>query len=157
MINASDIEAFERDGVVAVRGLLTDWVEPLRDAIPELLETSYDPMQRAGYQDDIVMRVNDGMWRKCETFGRFLFHSPLGEVAAAVMGSQQAQLYEDLLLYRESESPGEVSWHRDVPHWPLRGNQLSSIWFTLEDVSSDRRDALRRGIAPGRRGAHQLR
>jgi ectoine hydroxylase-related dioxygenase (phytanoyl-CoA dioxygenase family) len=61
----------------------------------------------------------------------------LGHVAAAVMRSSQARLYEDLLLYREANSRGEVSWHRDLPHWPMTGSQLSSIWFTLEDVSSE--------------------
>jgi ectoine hydroxylase-related dioxygenase (phytanoyl-CoA dioxygenase family) len=137
MIDEQDIEAFERDGVIAVRGLLTDWVGLLRDAIPELLETSYDPIKKRGYSSDIVIRANDSMWRKCEAFGRFLFQSPLGEVAAAVTRSSRAQVYEDLLLYREANGPGEVSWHRDAPHWPLTGNQLSSIWFSLEDVSSE--------------------
>jgi ectoine hydroxylase-related dioxygenase (phytanoyl-CoA dioxygenase family) len=137
MIAESDIEAFERDGVVAVRGLLADWIEPLRDAIPELLETSYDPIKKRGYDSDIVIRANDSMWRRCEAFARFLFHSQVGEVAAAVMRSSRAQVYEDLLLYREANGPGEVSWHRDAPHWPLSGNQLSSIWFSLEEVTSD--------------------
>lgn len=137
MIDEPDIETFERDGAVAVRGLLSEWIEPLREAIPELLETSYDPVKRRGYDSDIVIRANDGMWRKCAPFGRFLFQSPIGDVAASVMRSSQAQLYEDLLLYRDANGPGEVSWHRDAPHWPLTGNQLSSIWFSLEEVSSE--------------------
>lgn len=132
-----DVEAFERDGVVAVRGLLGDWIEPLRAAIPELLETSYDPIKRRGLASEIVIRGNDGMWRKCAPFAEFLFHSPLGEVAASVMRSREARLYEDLMLYREVDSPGEVSWHRDAPHWPLSGSQVSSIWFSLEEVSSE--------------------
>jgi ectoine hydroxylase-related dioxygenase (phytanoyl-CoA dioxygenase family) len=137
MIDQRDIEAFERDGVIAVRGLLADWIGLLRDAIPQLLETSYDPIKKRGYDSDIVIRANDGMWRKCEAFGRFLFQSPLGDVAAAVMRSSRAQVYEDLLLYREANGPGEVSWHRDAPHWPLTGSQLSSIWFSLEEVASE--------------------
>jgi ectoine hydroxylase-related dioxygenase (phytanoyl-CoA dioxygenase family) len=137
MVDESDIKVFERDGVVALHGLLTEWIEPLRHAMPELLETSYDPMKKGGYSGDIVIRANDGMWRKCEPFGRFLFQSPLGEVVAAVMRSSRARVYEDLLLYREANGPGEVSWHRDAPHWPLSGNQLSSIWFSLEGVSSE--------------------
>jgi ectoine hydroxylase-related dioxygenase (phytanoyl-CoA dioxygenase family) len=137
MIGESDIEAFERDGAIAVRGLLSDWIEPLREAMPELLETSYDPIKKRGYSSDIVIRANDSMWRACEPYARFLFQSALGEVAAAVMRSSRAQVYEDLMLFREANSPGEVSWHRDAPHWPLTGSQLSSIWFSLEEVSSE--------------------
>jgi ectoine hydroxylase-related dioxygenase (phytanoyl-CoA dioxygenase family) len=140
VIGTQDVETFQRDGVVAARGLLVDWIEPLRDAIPALLETSYDPVKQAGYDMAIVIRANDGMWRKNETFRQFLFESALGDVAAAVMRSNTAQVYEDLLLYREAGpagGEGEVNWHRDAPRWPLTGDQLSSIWFSLEEVTSD--------------------
>jgi hypothetical protein len=78
MIGESDIEAFERDGALAVRGLLSDWIEPLREAIPELLETSYDPIKKRGYSSDIVIRANDNMWRACEPYARFLFQRDHG-------------------------------------------------------------------------------
>jgi ectoine hydroxylase-related dioxygenase (phytanoyl-CoA dioxygenase family) len=79
----------------------------------------------------------DGIWRECEPFARFLFHSPVGGVAATVMRSSVARLYEDLLLYKEAGAHGEAGWHRDAPHWPLSGQQMLSVWFSLERVTSD--------------------
>jgi ectoine hydroxylase-related dioxygenase (phytanoyl-CoA dioxygenase family) len=137
VVTQQDVDAFQRDGVVAVRGLLVDWIEPLRAAMPELLETSYDPVKKAGYEMAVVVRANDGMWRTNETFRRFLFESPVGEVATTVMRSAEARLYEDLLLYRQLGADGEVNWHRDAPRWPLTGTQLSSIWFSLEEVTAE--------------------
>jgi hypothetical protein len=68
--------------------------------MPQILERTYDPTERmTGTPSNI--RSREGMWRECESFARFLFRAPVGEVAAAVMRSRTARLYEDLLLYKE--------------------------------------------------------
>jgi ectoine hydroxylase-related dioxygenase (phytanoyl-CoA dioxygenase family) len=138
MIDQSLVDAFERDGAVAVRHFLTDeWIGTLREAMPEILESTYDPTARMTGAADGKIRSRDGIWRDCESFARFLFLSPVGELASTVMRSTKARLYEDLLLYKEAGASGEVGWHRDAPHWPLTGVQMSSIWFSLETVASD--------------------
>jgi ectoine hydroxylase-related dioxygenase (phytanoyl-CoA dioxygenase family) len=129
MLDESSIESFERDGVVPVRGLLTgELIDGLRELIPDLLA-------RAPTGDGTSASV-DGMWRQFESFARFLFWSPVGSVAAALMRSGSARLYEDLLLYKNASATG-TNWHRDSPHWPVSGWQLSSIWFSLEEVTAD--------------------
>jgi ectoine hydroxylase-related dioxygenase (phytanoyl-CoA dioxygenase family) len=136
MIDQSLFEVFESDGAVAVRGLLDDErIQSLRDAMPEILEKTYDPTERmSGTASKIQSR--DGVWRDCESFARFLFHSPVGEVAADFMRSGTARLYEDLLLHKGVGADTASSWHRDSPHWPLAGQQLCSVWFSLEAVTS---------------------
>ncbi len=143
VLDESLVAAFEADGAVAVRGLLEPkWIEALRDAMPEIRAACYDPSSRlgggkepGGDEPDTVQA--DGMWRKSETFARFLFGSPVGTTAAAAMRSDVARLYEDLLLYKKAGGRGALSWHRDSPHWPIRGNQIASVWFALEEVAAD--------------------
>jgi hypothetical protein len=143
VIDGSLLRAFETDGAVLVPGLLEpSWIELLREAMPEIREACYDPRRRlagdSGARESAPATVQaDGIWRSCEPFARFLFGSPLGRVAATCMGSGAARLYEDLLLHKDAGAPGGVSWHRDSPHWPLRGDQMSSTWFALEEVGSD--------------------
>jgi ectoine hydroxylase-related dioxygenase (phytanoyl-CoA dioxygenase family) len=138
MIDRSLLERFETDGAVAVRGLLGDeLIQSLRDAMPEILEKTYDPSERMTGDASNKVRSRDGIWRDCEPFARFLFHSPVGEAAATFMRSSAARLYEDLLLYKEAGANGEAGWHRDAPHWPLSGGQMSSVWFALEPVTLD--------------------
>ncbi len=138
MINRPLLDTFATDGAVAVRGLLdAEWIQLLRDAMPGILTGTYDPGERMGGDEAKTTRTRDGIWRSCEGFARFLFQSPVGAVAAAFMRSQVAQLYEDLLLYKDAGSPGAAGWHRDSPHWPVSGHQMSSVWFSLETVTED--------------------
>jgi ectoine hydroxylase-related dioxygenase (phytanoyl-CoA dioxygenase family) len=138
MIERSLVETFEADGAVAVRGLIGDpLILSLRQAMPEILEKTYDPSERMTGEASNTVLSRDGIWRDCEPFARFLFHSPVGEVAATFMRSAAARLYEDLLLYKVAGAPGEAGWHRDAPHWPLSGRQMSSIWLSLETVTND--------------------
>jgi ectoine hydroxylase-related dioxygenase (phytanoyl-CoA dioxygenase family) len=138
MIDRTLIDEFETDGAVAIRGLLgEELVQSLRDAMPEILEKTYDPTERMTGEQGNKVLSRDGIWRDCEPFARFLFHSPVGGVAATFMHSNAARLYEDLLLYKEAGANGAAGWHRDAPLWPLSGRQMSSIWFSLETVTGD--------------------
>ena len=137
MIDEQALHTFETDGAVVLRGLLdAGWIQSLRDVMPEILERTYDPSERTSGRGTGQIRQLDGMWRGFEAFARFLFQSPVGAVAAEVMRSSTARLYEDLLLYKDSGADGSASWHRDSPYWPLSGSQLSSVWFSLETVTN---------------------
>jgi ectoine hydroxylase-related dioxygenase (phytanoyl-CoA dioxygenase family) len=138
MIDRSLFDAFETDGAVGIRGLVADeWIEALRNAMPEILEDTYDPSARMTGAPGQKVLSRDGIWRGCETFARFLFHSGIGEVAANAMRSSTARLYEDLLLYKEAGADGASGWHRDSPHWPMSGQQMCSVWLSLESVTSE--------------------
>lgn len=134
MVDAATIEAFQSEGVVAVRAALSDdWLRLLDATMPEILDgaqesiAARDPATPASYS-----RV--GIWRSCERFARFLFGSSIGGIAASVMRSQVARLYEDLLIYKVAGGDGTTPWHRDAPHWPIAGRQLCSVWMSLEPV-----------------------
>ncbi len=87
MIDDATVAAFERDGAVAVRGLLDDhWITTLRDNIDALLEQAYDPRARMGgtRAERSKNVMSDGMWADNDGFRHFLFESPIGETAAYV-------------------------------------------------------------------------
>jgi ectoine hydroxylase-related dioxygenase (phytanoyl-CoA dioxygenase family) len=133
------IDDYRRDGVAVLRQAFDPtWIEMIRDAMPALLEDTYDPNARVGVVDDgPTIRQCDSMWRESAPFTRFLFQSPIGPLAASVMGSRQVRLYEDLMIYTEAGAVTMARWHRDEPMWPLRGSQICSVWFSLEPVDAD--------------------
>jgi ectoine hydroxylase-related dioxygenase (phytanoyl-CoA dioxygenase family) len=136
VLDPAAIEAFETDGVVAVRGLLDRaWIDSLAEAMPSLLPRAYDPVVKMGGEPGRVVQT-EGMWRDCEPFRRFLFESPVGAVAAAALRASSVRLYEDLLLYRAPGAGGEAGWHRDSPYWPVAGRELANVWLSLEPVTA---------------------
>jgi ectoine hydroxylase-related dioxygenase (phytanoyl-CoA dioxygenase family) len=140
LIDDDMIDMFERDGAVAVRGLFDErWIELLRASVDEILPTAYDPRARMGQTGDDKPETltANGMWEASDAFRRFLFESPIGEAAATVSRSQSARLFEDLMIYRESWAKSGTSWHQDEPGWPVGGRQLSSVWFSLDEVTAD--------------------
>jgi ectoine hydroxylase-related dioxygenase (phytanoyl-CoA dioxygenase family) len=134
---ATQTEAFEAVGAVALRSALGhEWIDLLKDATPELVAHVYNSTERLE-TDRNESYSRHGMWRDCEPFARFLFNSPVGSLAAAYMRSDTVRLYEDLFLYKALDGDGNTEWHRDAPHWPIMGNQMCSVWFSLESVGHD--------------------
>jgi ectoine hydroxylase-related dioxygenase (phytanoyl-CoA dioxygenase family) len=132
-------ETLRRDGVVVLPGVFDPgWIDLLRGAMDQMLQGAYDPVARAG-ADDAGPKVlsRDGMWRNVEAFSRFLFQSPIGDLAARLLQSREVRLYEDLLLFNGAGAVATSRWHRDSPWWPLRGDQLVTIWLSLEPVTAE--------------------
>jgi ectoine hydroxylase-related dioxygenase (phytanoyl-CoA dioxygenase family) len=131
------VEHFQAQGATVVRGLVDPtWIDALRGAVDELLEQGRDRSARlADVAPAGEARSVDGMWRGSDLFARFLHESPIADAAADAMRSASVTLYEDLFLHTAAEVTG-ASWHRDSPHWPVTGSQLSSVWFSLEPVTA---------------------
>jgi len=129
--------AFAADGAVRVPGLFdAAWLDVLRQVADEILDGTTDPTDRLSGAAEAPARSADGIWRDRPDFARVLRRSPLADVAAEALGSSSIALYEDLFLYTEPAQEG-APWHRDAPHWPLMGEQLAAVWFSLEPVPLD--------------------
>ena len=136
LVDGQMIDRFATDGAVVLRGAITEWIEPLRDSMDELLDGGYDPSLRlpgAMAKESQVLQTS-GKWAESETFRRFLSESPIAQASAELMGSQTARLFEDLVQLRPP-GDGVPSWHRDMPYWPITGRQATNVWFTLEGVT----------------------
>jgi ectoine hydroxylase-related dioxygenase (phytanoyl-CoA dioxygenase family) len=137
VVDEQSVERFQVDGAVAMRGLIAGWVDVLRDTFDELLAGAYDPTARMkGRVADGPSSVlqTSGKWQESETLRRFLLESQIAAVSAALMRSEGARLYEDLVQARPPGA-GTPSWHRDMPYWPVSGRQATNVWFTLEPVT----------------------
>ena len=135
-MDATLVERYRSEGAVAVRGLFDDaWIDTLRGAVAEILGEARDRSDLLGAPGDGGARSAHGVWRGNDAFARFLHGSPIAATAGEAMRSGTVVLYEDLFLHTAPGVEG-ASWHRDSPHWPLHGHQLSSVWFSLEAVTT---------------------
>ena len=158
LVAESDIEAFQRDGVVCLRGVLSDhWIELLRAGFERNLT---EPSERASiFYDDAMAFVgvrdeetrgrytgrddlaavprfmNDiDNWRDLPEYEEFLFRSPCAEIAGRLMRSRKANLFLQDVMLKQAGTDTPTPWHQDMPFFPMEGDQTCTVWIPLDPI-----------------------
>ncbi len=136
-VSPAEVEAFQSDGAVVLRGLLTGAeVELLRSGIDANLAAPSPRAKVASTREDPGWFVEDFCcWQENESYRRFIFESALGRVGAALMRSRSARLYHDHMLTKEPGTRARTPWHQDQPYYNISGLQNCSFWIPADPVT----------------------
>jgi ectoine hydroxylase-related dioxygenase (phytanoyl-CoA dioxygenase family) len=150
-VSPAQVEAFQNDGAVVLRGLLTSAeVELLRSGIDANLAAPSPRAKVASTREDPGWFVEDFCcWQENESYRRFIFESALGSVGAALMRSRSARLYHDHMLTKEPGTRARTPWHQDQPYYNISGTQNCSFWIPVDPVA---REATLEFVAGSQRG-----
>jgi len=125
-ITEEDIQRYETDGAVCLRGLFDDaWVNRMRAAIENRLDGT------AKFAVDWVLWPTDPEMRA------FAFESPSAKIAQRLMRSNSVRLFFDQIFVKEPGTVAPTPWHHDQPFWPVQGRQVCSIWLALDPVTRE--------------------
>lgn len=136
MRSKSEIQAFEKDGVVCLRGTFDqDWIHHLQnwteiamaDPGPNAEEYTKDGRSGRAFNDLDLARRHPG-------FRKFVFESPAAELAGQIMNSRKVNFFYDQLIVKEPATKEITPWHQDQPYWAVSGRQVCSIWLPLDPV-----------------------
>ncbi|HEY3811960.1 MAG TPA: phytanoyl-CoA dioxygenase family protein [Caulobacteraceae bacterium] len=139
-VTQAERDAYARDGAVVLRGMLqADWIERMREAVdravaaPSSAASEYTEEGAGGrYLGDFFV------WRRDPVFRAFELESPLPRVAAQMMDdADEVTLFYDQLLVKEPMTREETPWHQDLPYWPVRGNDILSLWVGFDPVPAE--------------------
>ncbi len=135
LVTDADVEAYRRDGVVVIRGLLRDQVETIRAGIERNMAEpgpyaaeNLKPGEGGRFFDDYCN------WERIPEFRKAILESRLGEAAARLMGSKTAQLFHDHVLVKEPGTSKPTPWHQDGPYYFVDGRQTISFWAPMDPV-----------------------
>lgn len=136
LVSDGEVEAFERDGAVCLRGLFDpDWLEKLirgldkNFADPGPDSTYYTPEgEPGGFYDDYCN------WTRIDEYRDFVENSPAGEIVGRLTRSRAVRIYHEHVLVKEPGTREVTPWHHDLPYYGVDGNQLCSIWLPLDPV-----------------------
>jgi len=134
MITEQQIENFQRDGAVMVPGVMTGWMDELRQGIDRNMSepgeyASENSVTEGRFFDDYVN------WTRIPEFERIVRESPVAEIASRAMRSESAQFFHDHVLVKEPGTPKETPWHQDGPYYFVEGAQTVSFWIPAEPVT----------------------
>lgn len=138
-ITQQDIDDFQRDGVICLRGMFKpEWCDMLREASLEAMENGAgrvrEPKLEPGkgrFYSNVYLSDSD------ERFRLLRDASPAPEIAAKLMGCDEVRFYYDQLFIKTPGTAAPTPWHNDLPFWPFAGNDLISIWIALTPVSAE--------------------
>lgn len=134
-VTSDDIEAFDRDGAVCIRGAFSDWIGTIADGIERNMRDpgpyaaeNLKPGEAGRFFDDYCN------WQRIPEFERFARQSPAAEIAARITRSRTAQLFHDHVLVKEPGTAKPTPWHQDSPYYFVEGEQTVSFWIPVEPV-----------------------
>jgi len=136
LVTDADIDAYQRDGAVVIRGLFAGYVETIRAGIERNLREPGDyaaenlkPGEGGRFFDDYCN------WQRIPEFVDVVEHSPAAQVAAALMRSRSVQMFHDHVLVKEPGTSKPTPWHQDGPYYFVEGTQTVSFWSPLDPVT----------------------
>jgi len=133
MINSSQIQQFQEDGVTCLRGVFGEWIATLAHGVDRHIENPGTNALTHKSDSETGRFIEDFCnWDRIPEYREFVYNSPLGELGAQLMKSHSAQMFHDHLLYKEASSGVPTPWHQDIPYYCVNGRQTVSLWIPLE-------------------------
>jgi ectoine hydroxylase-related dioxygenase (phytanoyl-CoA dioxygenase family) len=156
LVTDDDVEAFWRDGVVCLRGVVPQgWLDRMADAVERVLSGG-GAVDLSAMGDDVAaatgaprtidesvrrsvgargrFRAGTDHWRDDPEFLAFATTSPLGAIVARLLRSDEVRLYEDSVLVKEPGTEERTAFHQDMAYFHLDGDRVCTTWVPLDRV-----------------------
>lgn len=151
-----EIQTFQRDGVVLLRGLLsaTD-VALAKSAIdggiaqpgPMAEFIGKDVKWNDLYADDAARREwsmfqDQFSAQRVPQMKQLACDTDIGRVIAQLMGSTSSTFFYDHVIckkpvtVRDAEQT-RIPWHQDLPYWKVDGSQIASMWIPVDSMTTE--------------------
>lgn len=129
------IHAYERDGVVMLRNALAaEWLMLIEMGLQRVLD---DPrMTKHTFFTGTEGEFRETVRNFDYTFEiqRLMFDSPIADILGRCMRSDQVWYYSDEFFIKTRAGSERTPWHQDTPYFPVAGDQLSSMWVSLDPL-----------------------
>lgn len=133
-LTPQQIDAFWRDGAICIRQLYSpEWVERIRTFLDDIIASPspvYGPRDGSSFQSDIYTWLTNDAVRDFALFG------PGAEIARQAFRSVRVNFYYDQIFVKDKLSPLPTPWHHDLTFWPLEGDQIASLWTSVDPVDA---------------------
>ncbi|MFM7331591.1 MAG: phytanoyl-CoA dioxygenase family protein [Brachymonas sp.] len=139
LLDQETIAAYQQDGAVALRGVLTTMqLLQLELGIEENLANLSPLAITASERDDPGHFVEDFCtWQRNAHYAHTLQDTALPWLARDLMQRQSVRLYHDHLLVKEPGTRAVTPWHQDQPYYNVSGRQNVSFWIPVNPVAEE--------------------
>ena len=138
-LEAEEIEAYDRDGVVLARGLFPEpWLERMAAAVDRVVAQPTLFGQAVSVEDE-DFTGDLFLWKTDDDFYDWVYESPAARVAQQVLRAKSVRHFYDQLFVKPAGCHVPTPWHHDVTFWPVdvESRSLCSIWITFDPVTRE--------------------
>ena len=135
-----DIENFRKDGVVLLRGLMSDWVVKLRHG----LQRNLDNPQKYAFPCESNPQGEPGRffdsycnWQLIPEYLDFVSNSFASSIAGQFMDTAYAQFFHDHAFCKTPGTQHATPWHHDLPYYCVDGAKTATVYVSLDQAKSD--------------------
>jgi len=129
-----EVADYRRDGVVCLRGVYSpQWVDRLRDA----LDAIYARGGLDGLGISKKFRSDAFTWMTDDAIRDFVLSAPTAHIAQQAMGSKKVNFFYDQIFIKAALTPDPTPWHHDATFYPLAGDQICSLWTSVDAVDAE--------------------
>ena len=138
--DADDIETFQRDGVVVLRGVFTDWVDRLRAG----LQRNLDDPQSFAFPCESNPSGEPGRffdsycnWQLIPEYQDYLSNSCAASLAGQFMAGETTQFFHEHAFMKAPGTQRATPWHQDLPYYCVDGSNTVSVYVSLDQADAD--------------------
>ena len=73
-------------------------------------------------------------WLTNDDVRDFVLYGPGASLVQQAFRSKKVNFFYDQIFVKEQMSPNPTPWHHDFTFWPLEGDQIASLWTSVEVV-----------------------
>jgi len=136
-LTPQEIQAYQDDGVVMVKGLVEpSWLNMIEQGVEDALNNAsvmgkFMSRKTQGYNMDAFL------WKRVDVLRDLIYYSPFAHWAQQLMGSKEVRFFYDQMFVKEPGTDAPTPWHQDLTFWPIEGNQICSFWIPLDPVTRE--------------------
>ena len=143
MLSEHQAYLFERNGFVNAGPLISEAeADQLADEILTIIELREDPnspqpikvANLSSEADKPIWQIVN-IWQASEVFNQLLKNAKLKYYISKLTGKSDFKIWHDQVQYKPSHVGGRLSWHQDLPKWPvMKGGTQLTAWVALDDA-----------------------
>ena len=140
VISKGDIETFQKDGVVLLRGVYKDWVETLRQGLTRNLDNPLAfafPCESNPHGEPGRFFDSYCNWQLIPEYFDFVTHSSAASIAGQLMDSEYAQFFHEHAFLKAPGTQRATPWHQDLPYYCVDGKKTASVYVSLDSADAD--------------------
>lgn len=136
LLRDEQIQAYRRDGVVVLRGVVPHQVlEAITAGVEENLRSPSRWSNDYSVGDDGGRFFDDYVnWQRIPSFERTALRGVLPTIAAELMGTNHPRFFHEHVLVKEPGTATPTPWHHDDPYYGVEGMDNVSLWVPLDPV-----------------------